>query len=182
MRKIIAIVLAVVMIAAMSIPAFAAKTLDEKNPTANDVKVTYSTSESFVVTIPEKIELSVNAETGVGTSNDNIVSLDSLKISAGKKITVTVAGGADNLVAGHNYRLWDNTNKAAIGYTINLGDTTDATGTAVAQNGTLIEKESAKTFTQIVKYLDFVTEATTQAGDFEDTLTFTATVGAVTNA
>ena len=196
MKKIIAIVLAVVMIAAMSVTVFAAeegtgtKKIDDVNNSGTTV-VTYGVDEGFEVVIPGDFNLTVDGA-GVGTSYNKEVQVTKLQIFEGNALYVTVSGAnattaAAEEAADYNYALVDTGKTSEVYYNIFLNDaagsdanaTNKADGSKLAgTDAQLFKLVSVKTFEPVTKYLDFLTEATIQAGTFTDTLTFTAEVKA----
>lgn len=188
MRKIIAIILAVVMLAAMSIPAFAAKTLkDDNNAKASDtVPVTYTSSQGYEVTIPDSFELN-DLGTGVDEKIDGYatgsgeVKATKAKINIGKKLVVTVAS-KDNPATGASWNLKEANgetyveNGVTIAYTITVdGNIKETSG--LTQGGTVLSyTSSAAQWSDQVSTMTLKTAYTNQAGSFRDLLTFTAEV------
>ena len=78
MKKFIALAIAVVMLAALAVPAFAA------NETSGNTVVTYSVGETYTVNVPATLELNETTKTGTLT-----VKLTAVNILDGKQVTVT---------------------------------------------------------------------------------------------
>ena len=93
MRRILALILAVVMLTAVSVPVFAADAPDQSNWSS---LVTYGVEQSYVVTIPSdlyfsKAKVSENGKTAGWVYEEQSVSLSNVIISGQEKIVVCVA-------------------------------------------------------------------------------------------
>ena len=85
MKKIIALVVAILMIASMSVVAFAAGSVQGGQDNGNTTLLSYGVSEHYVVTIPAALDLSAS-ETTV-----NVTLAEGYAIGYGKTLAVTVA-------------------------------------------------------------------------------------------
>lgn len=160
MKKIIALVIAILMMAAIAVPAFA---LDQ-NTTAGNVTVTYGVSDKYTVNIPSDVELG-NKDAAVETSG---VSASDVALTAGKKLTVTVASTNGWVVK---------SGEASVAYKMTYGSTDVSEGTAVVlevASGTATGSK-AITFTRTA-------EPTVAANNYSDTLTFTTAIVDITPA
>jgi len=199
MKKIIALVLAIIMMASMSVVVFAAEetiatapevNLDDtdNNDKSADTIVTYKPTLGYEVIIPGDLELKENeTETNDGTSyygkGEGPVAINKAKIPAGKKIELTVESKVNTEGnAEHNWKLTGSDAKSeglVIYYDItlgNLGQNTTATAGKLDQGDVVLSYTSGKGFKAQTGTLTFETEKIIQAGNFEDTLTFTAKV------
>ena len=149
MKKIIALVIAIVMMAAIAVPAFAA------NETSGDTTVTYTTANSYTVNIPGTLAFD-------GTADLSIIANYAEDVT----ITVSIADTVDFTLTGpggdYEYVL-----KVA-GEAVEAGDdvaqTTEAQGTA--------------TVALTCAWAEGVT-APSQAGTYTDTITFNVATAAV---
>ena len=171
MKKIIAIVVAIVMMAAMAVPAFADNVTVDGGTAGTTV--TYNTSQGFEVSIPSAI--SINAETNVSESADITVVKAKLAPEATLNVAITSAN-ADGTT-------W--TLKAAgaddVTYTIAMtpsSPNTVASMATVAKDATILTVASSATYVESSAKASLVLTAagTTQVANFTDTLTFTVTV------
>ena len=195
MKKIIAIVLAVVMIAAMSVTVFAADKVlakDDNSSTSDVVPVTYTSAKGYEVSIPEKFELVDANATGVATG-EGIVTINKAKLNNNETLTVTVASQNNNkdMVDGYNWKLVDTAGADDIGYKIAVSENTQvpengsatnynngniATDDLAQGNAVISYTSSAITWSARSSKMVLTTAYSNQAGNFSDNLTFTATV------
>lgn len=156
MKKIISLALAVMMIATMSVTAFAAdNTLDNENKTG-DVTIEYTQSESYVVIIPDSMT--------VGT--DKTVEADNIVIGYGKQLTVSVSSQ-------NSWKLINNDD--SLDYTLKIGDT------AASANSTVLTAKSGETVSKTLSATLDDDQSAKYAGNYTDTLTFTVSVNDATS-
>ena len=182
MKKIFALALVIVMMAAISIPAFAedpnyVSTLDATQmESATTVK--YGVTQTYTVTIPSEISLNKAEDDGKKSGTGNIVvsdvcipanakltlTVDSSKTANGDWVLVDVAGQAQNVV-----------------YTISgvqkQKDKGDITYASIAKKGTLLVVDSAVAFEAATTTLTFLANKTMQVANYEDKLTFSVSIG-----
>lgn len=185
MRKIIAIVLAVVMIAAMSVTVFAEKNLSNEDTKSPAIPVTYNVDKGYTITIPDNFELTDTNDDTAAEGTGNVV-INSAKLNSGETLKVTVTSENYDKDSGKDWRLLDNGGADPLPYTITVSDVTEAaadgytnggiSGT-LAHGGVVISYTSAsKAFKPLTSKMDLQTEKTNQAGDFKDNLTFVSAV------
>ena len=89
MKKVFAVILAVAMLASLSVTAFAAdNTLNyDENPQSNDTTVTYSVAPTFTVTIPETVTIGADGTSATVSAADVVV-------NKGQYVSVTQIGRA----------------------------------------------------------------------------------------
>lgn len=157
MKKILAIVLAAVMIAACSVTAFAAEVNQDTTPPTGATNVTVSVAPSYTVTIPETVVLNEQQD---GTySNSAVITATNIRLNSGKVINVTMDS---------DFLLENAQGAAALPYTLKINDTEKASGDTVATFST----NADLTFVQQSDTLQFTAEVPTYAGDYSDTVTF----------
>lgn len=157
MKKIISLALAVLMIAAMSVTAFAA---DIKQDTANktgDVTIEYTQSESYVVIIPDSMT--------VGT--DATVEVNDIVIGYNKQLTVSVSSQ-------NEWKLKNNDD--GLGYTLHIGETG-----VTSTNNTVLTAASGDTASKTLSVTIDPNQSPKYAGNYTDTLTFNVSVGDATS-
>lgn len=187
MKKIIALVVALVMMAAIAVPAFAAETtLTGNSATAGGTKLIYGTSQSYTVTIPPQIELAAGTNSEAQT-----VSISNYKLATNKRVSISidsanvdyytvVDGNAWYLVeASAEYEPIEKASKKAadVPYTVFNGGT--AEGNKVLRGATIVYADSTASLTPPAQTttLVFHTVGTSEVAYFTDTVSFTATVG-----
>ena len=173
MKKIIALVVAIVMMAAMAVPAFAAINVqDGTGEKTASTLLTYGVNQAYVVTVPESITFSGTAATDT--------------VSVSKGFVLPYGQSLKIAVAGLNETKWElvgdaGTNNTKLDYTVKVGDST------IAVNGTILTVAAAAdsnaesiTAESLASTLNFAITSTvpTYVGTYTDTLTFTASVGA----
>lgn len=158
MKKIIALAIAIVMMAALAVPAFAAPTVLTNNPGTGNMTVTYAVTGEYTVTIPDA---------AVVDSDDVTVSVAAgALLASGTQIKVTVSPSTGNA--------WTLVNSAdeedTLAYTIKNGEN------AIAVGGTVLTHAAGKTAaTEVALSFDLV-NAATKAGTYSQTITFTVAV------
>ena len=168
MKKLIALAIAIVMMAALAVPAFAVDpTITTSGNTASSI-VNFTIGQSFTVTIPESINIDSNSKTGTGTISATG------NLPNAKELQVTVSSG-DYTTDGNKWMLVATTSASVkVEYTI-----TNDEDVAVVNNGVVLEMANNVTSAQEV--LDFeVTGDLVLADSYSDTLTFTASLADVT--
>ena len=179
MKKIIAIVLAIVMMAAISVPAFAAEQVStfEKGETGS-MTVSYGIDESYTIGIPADIDFRTQ-----DTFTNQEVTASDVIIAAGKTLTVSVTST-------YTWKMNpDVASNTAVPYkvTYKLNDDQEATLTTI--DGAAQETPSATAVVltaqpaegledpvDVTTTMTFTCDGTSQAGSFSDTLTFTVAV------
>ena len=158
MKKIIALLIAIVMMAAIAVPAFAA----EYDPDGdNKVIVSYNVSGGYTVTIIDSIVLG-DKDTAVSAGN---VAVSDVLLDAGQTLTVSVTSAN-----GYAVKNGDN----AIAYSMTYGEETVTEGTEATAILTVASGTTAGSVA-----LSFTRTADAPAGvagTFEDELTFNVVV------
>ena len=177
MKKIFAIALVIVMMAAISIPAFAANVNHNGNENAvnayeSATTIEYGVKQSYTVSIPDTITLGTD-RTGTGT-----ITVSDAYIANNKTLKLSVT--SQDTPEG-NWVLKDigGTGAADVKYTISStqkqGEVTNVIG-EIAKGGTILTVSSAVTFVAADAELTFVADPTMQVATFQDHLTFTVTI------
>ncbi len=177
MKKIVAIALAVLMLAAMAIPAFAADITAEGSSTTT---VEYKMEESYKVTIPGNVNL--NIASGTAMTGTEEIKATGVKLEGGDTLTVTVTSANGS----NGYELKDKADKSDnVPYTVQYTkDSTTYTlkNTPSAANETNVVLEVQTTADDELTgavgstTLNFSTNGTAQVGVYNDTLTFTVKI------
>ena len=159
MKKLFALILAVVMIATMSVTAFAA------NTTGGSTEVSFNVDPTYTVTIPATVELQKVEDNGTVTyENDYTLTAQAgVRLKKGEYIEVTVASDFEMTT----------TEGATLAYTIT------AEGAAVANNGVLAEFETNKSAQSTTIHI--AANDPDYAGEYKDTVTFTVAVKVASN-
>ena len=154
MKKLFAVILAVVMIATMSTTAFAA------NSTGGSTEVSFNVDPTYTVTIPATVELNKVEDNGTVTyENDYTIGANAgVRLKKNEYIEVTVASDFEMTT----------TEGATLAYTITAEDAAVITGGVVAEFDT-DKAEQTATIHIAANDPDF-------AGEYKDTVTFTLTV------
>lgn len=163
MKKLIALAVAIVMMAALAVPAFAENATinqDSADKTA-DMTVTYEPSASYTVTLPDSAAIGGTAE----------VSVDEAVLAADTQIKITVAPKTGEA--------WVLTNSASetLNYTIKNGNA------EIAVNGTVLTHAAGATVPTDVT-LSFALEdgQTAKATSYTQVITFNVAVESTTQA
>lgn len=160
MKKLFAILLAVAMMATMSVTAFAA-TIEGDSGT---VEITYGVEDSYVVTIPAAVTLSADAVSTMEISAADVV------IGYGEQLTVSISS---TNYADSKWYLVDTENPTnKLEYSVKNGETAVASGEAIltVDAGTA-ENATATLTTALVG-------TATVSGTYKDTITFTVNTSA----
>ena len=154
MKKLFALILAVVMIATMSVTAFAA------NTTGGSTEVKFNVDPTYTVTIPATVELNkVDAEGVVTYENDYTLTAQAgVRLKKGEYIEVTVASDFEMTT----------TEGATLDYAITAG------GASVANNGVVAEFDTDKA--EQTATIHIAANDPDFAGEYKDTVTFTLEV------
>ena len=154
MKKLFALILAVVMIATMSVTAFAA------NTTGGSTEVKFTVDPTYTVTIPATVELNKVEDNGTVTyENDYTLTAQAgVRLKKGEYIEVTVASDFEMTT----------TEGATLAYTITAG------GNDVANNGIVAEFDTDKA--EQTATIHIAANDPDYAGEYEDTVTFTVAV------
>ena len=160
MKKLFAVILAVVMIATMSVTAFAAEIGPGANASQGSTEVSFNVDPTYTITIPATVELQKVEDNGTVTyENDYTIGANAgVRLKKGEYIEVTVASDFEMTT----------TEGATLAYTIT------AEGAAVANNGvvaTFGTDKSAQSTT-----IHIAANDPDYAGEYKDTVTFTLTV------
>ena len=154
MKKVFAVLLAVALMATMSVTAFAA------NSTGGSTEVSFNVDPTYTVTIPATVELQKVEDNGTVTyENDYTLTAQAgVRLKKGEYIEVTVASDFEMTT----------TEGATLAYSITAG------GNAVANNGVVAEFATDKNAQSTTIHIaandpDF-------AGEYKDTVTFTLEV------
>ena len=188
MKKIIALALALVMMAAIAVPVFAASESFTADATlTNQTTVKYGVSQTYTVTIPETITISDAQATTAEVSASNV------KIAGDKSLRLVVSSTQyddenDTWVLIDQNKNEDVSISDPVDYMITYPVTVDetTTDTDVVSGTTQILVVSSKVVyddetgdpigNSGAVTLKFTTEGTSQVGDFQDKLTFSVTI------
>jgi len=188
MKKFLALALAIIMMAAIAVPAFAATIDETTNPQTATTTVTYGVSQSYVVTVPDAVDFAQ------GNTKTATVSASEVVIPGNRKLQVAIASAAGEYTVPNSSVVYDakvawtmveNTKNgsAAVPYTVNL--TRNKTGAEdadfenvekLANNGVVLTVLSNDADLAGESTLYFDTIGTNQAGQYTDTLTFTVSL------
>ena len=154
MKKLFALILAVVMIATMSTTAFAA------NTEGGSTELSFNVDPTYTVTIPATVELERQEDNGTVTyENDYTLTAQAgVRLKKGEYIEVTVASDFEMTT----------TEGATLDYTIT------AENAAVANNGVVAEFATDKA--EQTATIHIAANDPDFAGEYKDTVTFTLTV------
>ena len=159
MKKLFALILTVVMIATMSVTAFAA------NTTGGSTEVSFNVDPTYTVTIPATVELQKVDTDGVITyENDYTLTAEAgVRLKKGEYIEVTV--DSDFIMT--------TTEGATLDYTIT------ASGNAVINDGVVAEFDTDKNTQSTTIHI--AAADPDYAGEYKDTVTFTVAVKVAAN-
>ena len=154
MKKLFALILAVVMIATMSVTAFAA------NTEGGSTEVSFNVDPTYTVTIPATVELQKVEDNGTVTyENDYTLTAEAgVRLKKGEYIEVTVAS---------DFKM-TTTEGATLAYGIT------AAGAPVANNGVVAEFDTDKA--EQTATIHIAANDPDYAGEYKDTVTFTLEV------
>ena len=154
MKKLFAVILAVALMATMSVTAFAA------NTTGGETEISFNVDPTYTVTIPATVELQKVEDNGTVTyENDYTITAQAgVRLKKGEHIEVTVASDFEMTT----------TEGATLNYTIT------AENAAVANNGVVAEFATDKA--EQTATIHIAANDPDFAGEYKDTVTFTLTV------
>ena len=159
MKKLFALILAVVMIATMSTTAFAA------NTTGGSTEVSFNVDPTYTITIPATVELQKVEDNGTVTyENDYTIGANAgVRLKKNQYIEVTVASDFEMTT----------TEGATLEYTIT------AENAAVTNNGVVAEFATDKA--EQTATIHIAANDPDYAGEYKDTVTFTVAVKVAAN-
>lgn len=157
MKKIISLALAVLIIAAMSVTAFAAEIKQDTENKTGSTDITYTATESYVVIIPESMTVGTTAT----------VEADNILIGYNKQLTVSVSSQ-------NEWKLKNNDD--GLGYTLHIGETG-----VTSTNNTVLTAASGDTVSKTLSVTIDPNQSPKYAGNYTDTLTFTVSVNDATS-
>ena len=157
MKKLMTLVMVVVLVLSMGVCAFGA-VINAENGTG-ETTATYTENQTFVVTIPWKIEVAKKDATPTPAT----VSAANVKIPSDKTLKVMVA----------SYNAWEL--RSEEGGRMRYGLYADGSGSALASGNSVLEVESGNE-TGSASLTAQLTGEPTQSGEFTDWLTFTVKV------
>ena len=186
MKKIFAIALVIVMMAAISIPAFAANVDHDGNENAvnayeSATTIEYGVKQSYTVSIPETIVLDKSEADGKRSGTGAIVVSDAY-IAANVDLVLSVTSAKTDKETDARWLLKDSKDTGAtdVEYTITSvqtqGDAEAITYDKVAKEGTILSVGSAVAFEDATATLTFLADKTMQVTTYEDKLTFTVNI------
>ena len=160
MKKLFALILAVVMIATVSTTAFAAEIGPGANASQGSTEVSFNVDPTYTITIPATVELQKVEDNGTVTyENDYTLTAEAgVRLKKGEYIEVTVASDFEMTT----------TEGATLDYTIT------AENAAVANNGVVAEFATDKA--EQTATIHIAANDPDFAGEYKDTVTFTLTV------
>ena len=160
MKKVFALILAVVMIATISVTAFAAEIGPGANASQGSTEVSFNVDPTYTVTIPATVELNKVEDNGVVTyENDYTLTAQAgVRLKKGEYIEVTVASDFEMTTQ----------EGATLEYAIT------AAGASVANNGVVAEFGTDKL--EQTATIHIAANDPDYAGEYKDTVTFTLEV------
>lgn len=166
MKKLLSAVLAAAMCCVMAVPAFAADTVivpDEDgnpNPETGDIKVSYSVSPTYTVTIPGEVTLGQTAT----------ISAQNVRVAKGSQVEVALTG----INNGDSQFILTTTEGASINYTVQNASQQD-----VALNATVlaVDPQISNSGSAALSFIAPSDTAVTYAGTYEGYVTFTVSIG-----
>ena len=192
MKKILAIALAALMIAAMAVPAFAAGEVFTEGtdadgsdvlPQRGSVKVTYGVAQSYIVTIPQDVafdEATVDEDKNL--YSENTLTVSNVKIRGNEKLTVAITSKygynlVDENQVSANVTYWIATSydAAAQAFGNTASDKLENNEVALVVNRP-VGNDGTDDATGGVADLTFMTKGTSQQGSYFDMLTFTVDI------
>ena len=180
MKKIFALILAIVMTVAISVPVFAADFVDTLDATSMSgaTTVKYGVDQTYTITIPAEVSLLTDAGEGKKSGTADIV-VSEVCIPANKDLTLTMTSSKS---ADGNWTLVDvdGTGAEPVVYTVSgvqaQAGKDNITYASIVKGGALLVVDSAVAFQPATTTLTFVANKTMQVTHYEDTLTFSVAV------
>ena len=165
MKKVFAVLLAVALMATISVTAFAAEIGPGANASQGSTEVSFNVDPTYTVTIPATVELNKVEDNGTVTyENDYTLTAQAgVRLKKGEYIEVTVASDFEMTT----------TEGATLAYSITAG------GNAVANNGVVAEFNTDKA--EQTATIHIAANDPDYAGEYKDTVTFTVAVKTVSN-
>ena len=159
MKKLLALILAITLMATMSTTAFAA------NTTGGSTEVSFNVDPTYTITIPATVELQKVEDNGTVTyENDYTIGANAgVRLKKNEYIEVTVASDFEMTT----------TEGATLDYTITAENAAVATGGVVAEFATDKAEQSAT--------IHIAAADPDYAGEYKDTVTFTVAVKVAAN-
>ena len=159
MKKLFALILAIALMATMSVTAFAANTTD------GSTEVKFNVDPTYTVTSPATVELNKAEDNGVVTyENDYTLTAQAgVRLKKGEYIEVTVASDFEMTTQ----------EGATLAYVITAG------GNAVGNNGVVAEFATDKA--EQTATIHIAANDPDYAGEYKDTVTFTVAVKVAAN-
>ena len=185
MKKIFAIALVIVMMAAISIPAFAADFVGNADgAVGGSTTVRYGVDQTYTVSIPETITLNTPVGDTGKKSGTGDITVSDVCIPANRTLRLTVNS---SITPSGNWVLTEVaeedqslTGAADVQYVISgvqkKQETVTATYDSIVKNGTVLSVASAIAFEAETTTLTFIANKTMQVAKYEDNLTFTVTI------
>lgn len=162
MKKVFAILLAALMVATMSVTAFAAEVDQDTTDKTGSTAVSFNVDPTYTVTIPATVELEkVDTDGTITYEKDMTVTASAgVRLKEGEKIEVTLAS---------DFYL-----ETAASATYKLPYAVTVNGAAIMNNGTVAVFETSEA--EQTSTLRFAADDPTYAGNYTDTVTFTISV------
>jgi len=178
MKKIFALILAIVMTVAISVPVFAEVGTDDETGLSSSTTVKYGVDQTYTVTIPAEVSLTTPEAEGKKSGTTDIV-VSEVCIPANRALTLTVTSSKS---ANGAWQLVDTkgTGASPVNYTISgvqkQSGKDNVTYASIAKGGAVVVVDSAVAFQPATTTLTFLADKTMQVTDYEDTLTFSVSV------
>ena len=193
MKKILALVLAIIMMAAIAVPAFAEDPVredrtqvenfvgdaDNTETVSPDVKVTYGVAQTYTLSIPADVALEDYTNQGGNDTNLNnlraTASIGATNVKINGKETLTVTATSKN-----SWKLVDENGKStAVDYALKMS-ATESNYAALVDN-TVLTVATPTGNNGIVgntgtSHLEFTSKGTAQEGIFSDIITFNVVI------
>lgn len=192
MKKILALVLAIIMMAAIAVPAFAEDPVradrtqtetyvgdaDNAETMSPDVKVTYGVLQTYTISIPADVNLAPNDGGSFANGNNlratAVLGASNVKINGKETLTVTATSK-------NSWVLKDEKGKSVdVDYTFKAGDDVDSY-TRDCKSAAVLTVDTPEGNKGIVgntgtAYLEFASGGTAQEGTYSDLITFNVTI------